>query len=352
MCSSTAGAAEAFCRLLMPFASPPYLILPLPTSSYLTLPHPTSSYRILFLPTSSYRILFLPNSAVARHSTQLGRGPSRLCRDRFGNPPALADLQRAVASGEVTARIDGGPSRPAYVIEAREGGTVDLAIIAQVCKCTCMCMPTLLSARKRAPDEPQSTETRPVELAICVYVCTQVSGTYRLNVWVGGTTLPASACPRLLKIEPPRYARSPPRGDLFSSPRDVSPAGAFTPAHPPAFTPTAGETSPATGHVSLGRAPSPHSPRPGRGYMPTSPRGRLSPDVWHGLRHGHRTPSRERQPSSASASTSKDRAARMAALANPRTPPRAKVGRAALRHDNANLFGSIQPLKSMMVELE
>jgi len=76
-------------------------------------------------------------------------------RDKWGNPPPSEDLEQAVALGAVVARVD-GPTRPKCAVRARGDGSLDVSVLAQL------------------------------------------SGDYRLHVWVGGSQLPS--CPFPLRV--------------------------------------------------------------------------------------------------------------------------------------------------------
>lgn len=82
-------------------------------------------------------------------------------KDRYGNAPPVDDLERAVALGAVVARVD-GPTRPKCAIRARGDGSLDVSILVEL------------------------------------------SGDYRLHVWVGGTQLPA--CPFPVRVHANRAA--------------------------------------------------------------------------------------------------------------------------------------------------
>ena len=92
-----------------------------------------------------------PSAAVAHEPTTFVVQP----RDRWGNPPPPAELEQAVAVGSVVARVD-GPSRPKCAVRARNDGSLDVTVLVQL------------------------------------------SGDYRLHVWIGGTQLPA--CPFPLRV--------------------------------------------------------------------------------------------------------------------------------------------------------
>jgi hypothetical protein len=92
-----------------------------------------------------------PTTAVAHEPVTFVVQP----RDKWGNAPPPAELEQAVAVGSVVARVD-GPSRPKCAVRSRNDGSLDVTVLAQL------------------------------------------SGDYRLHVWVGGTQLPA--CPFPLRV--------------------------------------------------------------------------------------------------------------------------------------------------------
>lgn len=249
------------------------------------------------------------------------------CRDRFGNPPAFDDLEETIADGLVAARIDGGPARIEYTLTPHLDGSVEIALLANI------------------------------------------SGTYRLNVWVGGSVLPPPTCPCLLSVEtrpflrsasPPGSPRSPrvatPRAT--SSSRDTSPTSAaasqrrFSP-------PRLRDTSPLRSN-SPPRASPPRSltrntsSSAGGGYSPTSPHNSTSPAAWHGMWHTHPELKREDRAPVYGGSGSKAHSARLAALATPRTPPATERGRrkAAPPAASSPRRAPLSPSKSLATELD
>lgn len=133
-------------------------------------------------------------------------------RDSWGNAPPVADLVEAVASGAVVARVD-GPTRPKCSIKARTDGSIDVTVLVQL------------------------------------------SGDYRLHVWLSGAQL--SSCPFPLRVHPNHsHAQRPPhQGSACSTSRpsplsgDGSPGFAWWPSSSrPSTSPrsarTAGSPSP------------------------------------------------------------------------------------------------------------
>jgi len=92
-----------------------------------------------------------PHAAIAHEPATFVVQP----RDQFGNLPPASELQQAVALGAVVARCD-GPTRPRCAVRARADGSLDVTVLAEL------------------------------------------SGEYRLHVWVSGTQLPA--CPYTLRV--------------------------------------------------------------------------------------------------------------------------------------------------------
>lgn len=114
-------------------------------------------------------------------------------RDKWGNAPPFAELEHAVGVGAVVARVD-GPTRPKVSVHARPDGSLDVTVVAEL------------------------------------------SGEYRLHVWIGGTSLPA--CPYSVKVFPnTAYAAEPqlltlvtPDDDFYSSATAAAAASATSPS--------------------------------------------------------------------------------------------------------------------------
>ena len=97
-------------------------------------------------PEGYYSTIVIPRDAVAKFPTAV----IVRCRDRYGNPPALEDLQATIAAGAIVARFDGPVRSVQYTsIRASEGGEAILTFVPPM------------------------------------------SGSYRLNVWVHGAAIPA-----------------------------------------------------------------------------------------------------------------------------------------------------------------
>ena len=230
------------------------------------------------------------------------------CRDRFGNSPSLSDLDGAIEAGAITARVDSGPARPSYTIIARD-------------------------------DFPA---TPIVEITLFA----QVSGNYRLHVWVNDTALPASCNPSLFQVDPQpfvrtsegqaltpspredtRYAQTPRssrKGGMPTFPTNLTPRGThpFKQASPTASSHSASFIADARTSSLRGAD--------GRGYVPTSPRNSTSPSRWHGLtRAEKKVSSRDASPGSPG---TRVRRSRLEALASPRTPP---LSGGRMRHSRA-----------------
>ena len=302
-------------------------------------------------PEAEHSTLELPQHAVAGQPA----APLIHCRDRFGNFLPRAQLDRAVDSGLISVRIDGGPARPAYTLEARDDGAVEMSVHAHV------------------------------------------SGDYRLHVWVGGRLLcEAPQAPQessILHVEPPPFTRPGAVDDEGSkaaptarSPMGVSPSSGSRVQGTGSREQGAGGVRPCSAHSHAGHTPRdgsshrspPHSPfssprlplspppppsssrvhspgrvhssnAPGRGYMPTSPRNSTSPRTWHGLRRADSAAPKLAIASSSSSRSGSSRrrsqahASSLTSLASPRTPPRVAFGRMRLeayRELSAGAVGS------------
>ena len=163
-------------------------------------------------PEGPYSLLVPPKEAPA---SQAPFTVTVLCRDRFGNAPALPELEAAVACGDVTARIDGGPARSAHTIRATgDHGSVELTILGEQLLSghafeafqphySLSRSPFLSSIpRPSCPGRSWHAHTFSAHARITSMTAVQVSGYYRLNVWVGGLPLPTDACPHILEVHP------------------------------------------------------------------------------------------------------------------------------------------------------
>ena len=166
-------------------------------------------------------------------------------RDKWGNAPPVKELQQAVSLGAVVARVD-GPTRPKCAVRARNDGSLDISVLAQL------------------------------------------SGDYRLHVWVGGTQLPA--CPFPIKVHAnhslasaamttslAEVKTSPPRGHMIraASPPPVEDEPPNSPVFSPRGAYPGGLRSPTRTLVSSASwaARGPSTPRSRKAAAAAAPKG-------------------------------------------------------------------------------
>ena len=239
------------------------------------------------------------------------------CRDRYGNPPALEDLQATIAAGAIVARFDGPVRSVQYTsIRASEGGEAILTFVPPMSGSYRLNV-WVHGAAIPAPRGGQAT-SRGISQGLSWFTMSVGAPAHTsAHGWVPNTALttspPGKSPPATARDTSPVSARSPPRStsptpmtrapptlnstlDATAREGAISPAlaaiqavareGAISPAMAAEKAAAAG-TSPVAAAAAASASAAPSS-RPG--YMP---KGRsLSPRAWHGLPRTHVEPTR------------------------------------------------------------
>ena len=271
-------------------------------------------------PEGYYSTIVIPRDAVAKFPTAV----IVRCRDRYGNPPALEDLQATIAAGAIVARFDGPVRSVQYTsIRASEGGEAILTFVPPMSGSYRLNV-WVHGAAIPAPRGGQAT-SRGISQGLSWFTMSVGAPAHTsAHGWVPRapntarvTSPPGKSPPATARDTSPVSARSPPR----SPPRSTSPTpmtrapptlnstldatareGAISPAlaaiqavaREGAISPAmaaekaaAAGTSPVAAAAAASASAAPSS-RPG--YMP---KGRsLSPRAWHGLPRTHVEPTR------------------------------------------------------------
>ena len=242
------------------------------------------------------------------------------CRDRYGNPPALEDLQATIAAGAIVARFDGPVRSVQYTsIRASEGGEAILTFVPPMSGSYRLNV-WVHGAAIPAPRGGQAT-SRGISQGLSWFTMSVGAPAHTsAHGWVPRapntarvTSPPGKSPPATARDTSPVSARSPPRStsptpmtrapptlnstlDATAREGAISPAlaaiqavareGAISPAMAAEKAAAAG-TSPVAAAAAASASAAPSS-RPG--YMP---KGRsLSPRAWHGLPRTHVEPTR------------------------------------------------------------